>query len=315
MDDVQQHGQAEAVRLVDERLEVVGRAVPGGRREEVRHLIAEGRVVRVLHDRHQLHGVVAVALDAREHVAHELEVGAHALLLGRHAHMRLVDERRHVLLRAELLVRPRKGLARIPDGRAEAVGRLVLRDVGCIERDAVLGAARAGDAYLHLGEVAQRAHAGDVNFPVAVAQAGHRMALAVPVVEIADQMHGRGAGRPLAVNPAALLLVEAIIEVAAGKIGQGLPGRKQLLLSGLIALHARVQIALIRGKARIIEQNFQSGFALFHRFFHKKAPSRRWSSFPLIVPYFPVIFNSFLAHLRAASTKTRFFSRVSASMR
>ena len=65
VDDVQQDGEAEAVGGVDEVLEVLGRAEARGRGEEVRDVVAEGAVVGVLLDGHELDGVVAGAGDAR----------------------------------------------------------------------------------------------------------------------------------------------------------------------------------------------------------------------------------------------------------
>ena len=48
----------------------------------------------MLHHRHQLNGVVARRLDARQHRVAELRVGRNLPLLARHADMRFVDDRK-----------------------------------------------------------------------------------------------------------------------------------------------------------------------------------------------------------------------------
>ena len=270
---IEQDAQPHRVRLVNQRLEVVRRAVPRGGREEIADLIAERRIIRMLHHGHELHGVVAVLLDAGQNVAHELQIRAHALFLGRHADVRLVNQRRHVLLRPEFAVRPLKFLARVPDGGAEVVRLFILHDVGGVERDAVFRAARAGDGNLHLAAVPEGADAGDHNLPVAVAHRLHRVACSVPVVKLADQVHGRRTRRPLAVNPAALDLVETVIQVAAGELRQRLPRREQLLFALLEMAHALVQIALKRGKIGVIFYDFKLADLLLCGIAHQKSSS------------------------------------------
>ena len=84
MDQVQQHAQTQAVGRVDQVFEVLGRAEAGRRSVEVAHVISEGAVVGVLHDGHELHGVVAEVGDARQHLFGELVVGPDFLLFLRH---------------------------------------------------------------------------------------------------------------------------------------------------------------------------------------------------------------------------------------
>ena len=65
MHDVQQHADAQPVRLVDQILEVLRAAKPAGGSKETGHLITKASVIRMFHDGHQLHGVVSSFLDAR----------------------------------------------------------------------------------------------------------------------------------------------------------------------------------------------------------------------------------------------------------
>ena len=60
--------------LVDELLELIGRSVSARGGKEARHLVAEARIVRVLHDGHQLHGVIALTLHCRQNVLAEVVV-------------------------------------------------------------------------------------------------------------------------------------------------------------------------------------------------------------------------------------------------
>ena len=67
----------------------------GGRggpyRKKVGHVVAEGAVVGVLHDGHELDGVVAEGFDAGEDVGGELVVGADFFFFGGHADVGFVD--------------------------------------------------------------------------------------------------------------------------------------------------------------------------------------------------------------------------------
>ena len=91
MDNVHDDGQAHAVRLVHQRLQLLRRAETGARGEEVGDVVAEAAIVRVLHDAHQLERVVAGLLDAGEDLLRELGVSANTFGLLRHAHVRLVN--------------------------------------------------------------------------------------------------------------------------------------------------------------------------------------------------------------------------------
>src|SRR5690242_28446 len=74
VDDVQKNGNAHAVRSVNELLEIIWEAVATACSEEAVDLVAEAGVVRVLHDSHELDGVVAQVLDSWEDVLCKLLV-------------------------------------------------------------------------------------------------------------------------------------------------------------------------------------------------------------------------------------------------
>ena len=92
VDHVQQHPDAHFVGLVHQILQILGLAEPGGSGIEVGNLVAEGAVVGMLHDGHQLDGVVAGFLHMGQGVVSELPVGAHLALFLGHAHVGFVNE-------------------------------------------------------------------------------------------------------------------------------------------------------------------------------------------------------------------------------
>mmetsp|Transcript_38602 Transcript_38602/g.114640 ORF Transcript_38602/g.114640 Transcript_38602/m.114640 type:complete len:500 (+) Transcript_38602:1140-2639(+) len=234
--DVHEHDKAEPMRLVNERLELLGSAAARGSCKEVGHVVAERAVVRVLLDCHDLDGVVAELADARQHVPAELKVRVDLGLGARHADVALVDAHAPRLGRAWVLERVRLvgvDLAR----RANFLGL----PVDAVELDLVPllcgpldpcgdalhpRARRRLDARLDLGPVRDLRPAVDVGKeelkrPERVLMRPVRV-LWVPVVELADQRQRLCPGRPLAVPRADLALVlatvEAVLQVALRKL-------------------------------------------------------------------------------------------------
>ena len=75
VDEVDDDAQSESVGVVDESLEVVGGSEEVADGEEAGDVVAEGAVEGVLHDGHELDGVVAGGGDAGEDVAPEFVEG------------------------------------------------------------------------------------------------------------------------------------------------------------------------------------------------------------------------------------------------
>ena len=96
VDDIHDDKQPEPVRLVDQRAQVIRSAEARRWGKEIGHLIPEGAVVGMLHDRHELQGVVALLLDHRQHILHKLPIGTDLLLLRCHPDVALVDQERLV---------------------------------------------------------------------------------------------------------------------------------------------------------------------------------------------------------------------------
>ena len=93
VDDVHHDSDAHPVRSVHQLLELLRGAEAGAQGEEIRHLIAERAVVRVLLKRHYLDCVVTESLDPRQHILPELTECGDLAFLRAHPDVALVDER------------------------------------------------------------------------------------------------------------------------------------------------------------------------------------------------------------------------------
>ena len=212
----------------------------------------------MLHDGHELDGIVPQILHVGQHVVGKLPIGGDAVILAGHADMGLIDQRR--LVAAEIPVRPGIGLQIIPHLAAPALMHPVLGDALGVERDM-------------LGEAVPIAHDGDhpaalaqgiprqEQLPIAVIGAVQGRIRPMPVVEIAGQIDFVRAGGPLAVDPAVRLMMKAEIAVGVGKVPQT-PIPRQLTQFALIAIHAKVEIALIGLQIWEFFQDMIHGFSL-----------------------------------------------------
>ncbi len=174
----------------------------------------------MLHDGHQLNGVVAQRFDALQIEIGELAIGADALALLRHADVGLVDHQRRDLLAAIAAVRPLEGPFRRPDHARELMGERILHRIADVGGRRGQAPAPAGDLELDVLAVLQRVRAGKFDLPHAAVQPPKGMRRAVPVVEIADQVNRIRAGRPLAKDPARLCAMKAVVQISVGKRGQ-----------------------------------------------------------------------------------------------
>ena len=238
---VQQDANAHGMGLVHQIFQVLGLAEPGRRGEEAGHLIAEGAVVGVLHDGHELHSVVARLLDAVEGIVGELPIGADSAFLLRHAHMGLVDVQ--LVFPDKAGVRPVEGFPVVGDLALEGDGLLVLHHPAGVQGDVL----RAGHVGVHhgfdLAALPQGVVAGQVQLPVAVFELLQRMGGLVPAVEFALQVQLVGAGGPLPIVPAAVNVMEAVVIVGVGEVVQGLTFVENPFLGGAVEKHSQVNVS------------------------------------------------------------------------
>ena len=169
----------------------------------------------MLHDRHQLNGVVAQVLDTRQNRIGELAVGGDAIVLAGHPHVRFVDERRLVVFKVP--VRPGIRRLLVPYLTAPALRHPVLRDPPRIQRDVL----RQHTVVFHDGDdpasLVKRL-ARQKELPVPAAFAGKGMGGLVPAVEIARKIYVVRARRPFAVDETARNLVEPVPLMRVGEI-------------------------------------------------------------------------------------------------
>ena len=220
---VQQDGNAHSVRSINELLQVVWKAVAAARSEEAVDLVSETGVVRMLHDGHQLYSVVSQVLDAREDVTGELLVGRYLGLGGGDANVGFVDTCALGLGRP--LVLPDVLLGRVPEagivygGDVEVLGHsgdpggealLARMVVGDDERDLDLGV--VGNSGLTV--LARDRHLEDAEIVL-----GHGRRIAVPAIEITNEVGAQGIRGPLAVDDVAVGLdIEAELLVTLGAV-------------------------------------------------------------------------------------------------
>ena len=241
MDNIQQDLDAHLVSLVDQVLQILGLAEPGGSGIEVGDLVAEGAIVGMLHDSHELDGVVAGLLHMGQGDVSEFPVGANLALFLGHADMGLVDVQ--ALVGLEALVGPLELVGGINDLADEGVILLVLNGTAAVQGQ-MLGAGHVGvHDGLDLAAVPQGVLALQVQLPVSVIQLGHGVAGLVPIVELALQVQLISGGGPLTVDPAGLGAVEAVVVICICEIIQGLAFGKQTALGGAIQEHAQVNVA------------------------------------------------------------------------
>ena len=242
MDDVQKDTDAHAVGCVDQLPELIRGTKAGTGRKEIRHLIAKGGIVRMLHDRHDLDAVVTAILYPGQHILGELPVGSDALLLIAHADVAFVDQRiSGTTLLEKSAIGPLELFLRIPDLAGEAAVRPGLTDPVHVGGDALDPAPVRKEADLHILSVL-KGFQGQLDLPVAPVQPGHAVGILVPTVEVAHQRRCLGMGRPFPINPAGLGLVEAIIQISVGQLPKALGAGEKFCLCRGVQLHAQVQI-------------------------------------------------------------------------
>ena len=215
--DVHDDSKAHAVRLVDEGFQLVGSAETGARSKEAADVVAEAAVIGMLLDGHYLNAVVAIGSHSGQDIVAELSIGADALLVLSHADVALVDEER-VGSGAELLHLPLISLLGVPHLSAEDVCLFILHHSCSPCRYAFSLTAFPMHDELEEGAMAEGLVL-DFQFPVAgAADASHGIAgTFLPSVEVAHHEDVDGIGSPFAQHPSVLGLVQAEVEVAAGK--------------------------------------------------------------------------------------------------
>ena len=213
--DIEQHAHAQAVRLVDQVLQVFRRPASRRHRERTRDVVAEGSVVRVLHHRHELHGVVPTGGDSRQNIIGELAVRVHLGIVRAHPNVRFVNSRRLRLFRRrvfELVLFLGRPVDAVVSGAHHS---LLDRRPAHPRRHAIdLRAIPGSDPHLYPRSVLDRS-LRQLHLPRSVLVPRHRRRLAVPPVKVPDQRAVRRRRRPLPVRdlPALFIRVKPVLFV------------------------------------------------------------------------------------------------------
>lgn len=123
--NVYDDSDSQAVRLINQILELVWGSLPARRRVEARHMVAKRAVVCVLLNRHQLNAVVSTLLDVGQNVVRKVSVRVYFALLRAHAHVTLINPQRANFLFWSLVLEF-EDLAWVPEGSVKQVRVRVL---------------------------------------------------------------------------------------------------------------------------------------------------------------------------------------------
>jgi len=247
---------------VNELLEVIWETISTACSEEAVDLVSETGVVCMLHDCHQLYGVVSEVLDTWEDIARELLVGRNLGLGRRNANVGFVDSSALGLRRP--LVLPDVLLGRVPEARIVYGGDIeVLGHSGDPGWEALLTSMIVGSDERHLdfgvvGDggltvLARHRHLEDTKVVL-----GHGRRIAIPVIEVANEVCTQSKRCPFAVHDVAIGLdVEAKLLVALeALLATLIPGDEQgtcprELLHAALCLFNRLDPFLRLGEAAL----------------------------------------------------------------
>ena len=154
---------------------------------------------------HKLDGIIACFYDFGQDEPAKLVVGAYAFLFLRHSNMGFIDEQRLTGFEYRSFMPELVGFRRTPKLPAEVFGKLVLYNPLNVNRDAFVLADLTLDDNLDQAFVHKASGISLVvekQLPYSSAIVDERMAVFVPVVEVAHQKQRSGIGCPLAVPPA-----------------------------------------------------------------------------------------------------------------
>ena len=193
----------------------------------------------MLHNGHQLNGVVTGLLHMRKGVIGKLTVRTDLALFLCHTHMGLVDV--HMLFALEAGIRPVEGLVVVYDLSAECGGLGVLHHTAGKQRNMFCAGVVSVHNGLDLAAFPQFIFT-QIQFPVTVAKIGHRMAGLVPVIELAFQVQLVSAGCPLTVDPAIFQMVDTVVVMCIGKVIQSLTVTQDTGLGVAVKFHTVVDI-------------------------------------------------------------------------
>ena len=219
VNDIHNDSDAILMSCINERLELLRGSETAAGSKEAAYVIAEGSIIRMLLDSHDLNAVVTILNDTWQHLLLELGVGSNLLSILSHSDMALIDEQRSgVWLEGLLLPLVR---LRAPNLRREYLGLLILNHTVSPCRDTL--AFSTFPVHLHLEEITVL-HCLFREFQLPVAGTldtlGTILRAFLPAVEITDEIDICSIWRPLAEHPSLLRLVQSEVVVSVGEIAE-----------------------------------------------------------------------------------------------
>ena len=259
MDNIQQHRNPHTVSSIDQHFQLLRRTKPGGCGKEIGHLVAKRGIVRVLHNGHNLDGIIAQRLDFRQDMHPEFLISAYLSVLLSHTDVALVDKQ--LLLGLKFTVRPCKFRFRVPNHAVPLDGHRVLLHPVDIQRNP-LQLSAAGYHYGHyLLTVLQAVSTGQKQCKHAVFSLFHGIGVSIPAAEITGQVQLLRCRRPLPVDPAIFCFVETEIQMSRCKILQRLTIGQKLFFLFLKILLPQIKVGLVGLQKGIVTKN-----CVFHKY-------------------------------------------------
>ena len=252
MDDVEQHRDAHAVSGIDQRAQTVRCAEAGGNGIEIGDLIAEGAIVGMLHDGHDLQGVITEITHAGQDPLAELIEGADRLALLCHTDVALIDQRRFA--RGRIGILPDVSRLVNNDAAPTVIGGILL-DTANIEGNTLKQLTVVPHDRLDTTAVPQRVFTGQTNLKHALSDGSQTQIEPTPTDHITRKVYLLGGGCPLTVDPPVLGSMETEILIAVGKITQRATLADQLLSLLVIPPHAQVNVPLVGQQLWIVFKN------------------------------------------------------------
>ena len=228
MNDIHHDRDSESVSIINKGLEFLRRTETRTQCIEVRHLVTERAVIRMLLKSHYLKSIITELSHLRKDIQSELLESTDLLLLRSHTDMALINKRMRSL--ARLLVLPYIRFHRIPHLSTETLGMRVLHSSGHICRQSFSSTAFPLDVKLEQGSMIKE-HVREHYLPVS---ASYRLECiyitAFPVVELTDDIYLGSIRRPLAEHPVTLIItMQTIIHMIVHTLAQRAVHRHPLL--------------------------------------------------------------------------------------
>mmetsp|Transcript_96666 Transcript_96666/g.134130 ORF Transcript_96666/g.134130 Transcript_96666/m.134130 type:complete len:311 (+) Transcript_96666:1762-2694(+) len=258
---VHKHVDSETMGCVHQVFQLLRRSRSTGWREERSDMVAEAAVVRVLGHSHELHAVVAHALDPWQHGIGKLDVRRDFRLDGSHAYMRFVDLEVGRLVRPGMLEAEAILLFRLPENAVEQVGAVILPCQLRPGRDTVVpGTIVRFQADLELAcmwdEGAAVRLVWQEHLPAPETLILQRCRV-LPAVELTNEENLLSIGQPFAVDVATFSFVEAEDLVSLGELLHSAFFLSKLVLPPPVAVDAIPDLPLAATQGTIDFKDLQ----------------------------------------------------------